>query len=656
MRQASILLNFETVSIFTLFLLKGVFHFRTILSIAHRHNCSDMLQYRKISRIAPANGQRECIDMKQLPVRILGIAPYEGMRSAMERVAEEYPDVHTDVFTGDLEEGAAIVQAHLEDNYDCIISRGGTARMIRKVTDTPVVEISLTVYDVLRTIKLAENYSDRYAIVGFSSITEPAHTLCDLLHNPIDIFTVHDTQEIRPLLTRLQQTGYRMVVGDMVTHTIAQEMGLNAFLITSGAESLHSAFRQAITLSGGFRRLRLENLFLNSIMREESENILVLDQDGDVAYAQPAEPNPELLALFREKLPEIPGHTSLKFHQNQRGRLFRIVAQQLRMGAERYYLYHYSTGQIPLRGGKNGIRSFSRSECEHLFNNSFYNLSGALGELDRNISSLAAARQPVMIIGETGTGKEQIARLLYLRSPLSSKPYVVVDCALISDKSWDYLMNHYNSPLNDNSNTIHFQNFDCISGSRAEELMALILSTDLAGRDRLLFSCTCPDGAPLPEAARKLMQIITCIPLMLPTLRSRQDEIPSLASLYLGSLNLEMGKQISGFDPQALEQLRRYSWPDNYTQFKRVLQELATLTNSYYIRSSAVSEILARERTTAAVPQAAALPDQAQTLDQIIRTAIEQALLANNGNQTAAAKQLGIGRTTMWRHLNQGGK
>ena len=594
--------------------------------------------------------------MKQLPVRILGIAPYEGMRSAMERVAEEYPDVHTDVFTGDLAEGAAIVQAHLEDNYDCIISRGGTARMIRKVTDTPVVEISLTVYDVLRTIKLAENYSDRYAIVGFSSITEPAHTLCDLLHNPIDIFTVHDTQEIRPLLTRLQQTGYRMVVGDMVTHTIAQEMGLNAFLITSGAESLHSAFRQAITLSGGFRRLRLENLFLNSIMREESENILVLDQDGDVVYAQPAEPNPELLAIFREKRSEIPSHTSLKFHQNQRDRLFRIVAQQLRMGAERYYLYHYSTGQIPLRSGKNGIRSFSKSECEHLFNNSFYNLSGALGELDRKISSLASARQPVMIIGETGTGKEQIARLLYLRSPLSSKPYVVVDCALISDKSWDYLMNHYNSPLNDNSNTIHFQNFDCISGSRAEELMALILSTDLAGRDRLLFSCTCPDASPLPEGARKLMQIITCIPLTLPTLRSRQDEIPSLASLYLGSLNLSMGKQISGFDSNALEQLRRYNWPDNYTQFKRVLQELATLTSSYYIRSGAVSEILARERTTAAAPQTSVLPSEPQTLDQIIRAAIEQAMLQNNGNQTAAAKQLGIGRTTMWRHLNQGGK
>lgn len=594
--------------------------------------------------------------MKQLPVRILGIAPYEGMRTAMERVAEEYPNIHTDVFTGDLEEGVAIVQAHMDDNYDCIISRGGTARMIRKVTDIPVVEISLSVYDVLRTIKLAENHVDRYAIVGFPNITQPAHTLCDLLQYQIEILTIHNTGEILPTLTRLQQSGCRMVIGDMVTHTLAQELGLNALLITSGTESLHDAFQQAMTMSAGFRRLRLENMFLGCIMREESENIAVFDELGQVQFAQPVEPHAELLSVLQGKIPEIPTHASLKFHHNQRGRLYRIVAQQIRVGVTRYYLFHYSSAQIPLRSGKSGIRSYSKSECEHLFNNSFYNLSGALGELDGSISSMAASRQPIMIIGESGSGKEQIARLLYLRSPLCNKPYVVIDCALANDKSWDFLLNHYNSPLNDRGNTIHFQNFDCISPAHGEQLQALIVSTDLAGRERLLFSCTCPEGAPLPETARKLMQMLACIPLMLPTLRSREDEIPSLASLYLGSLNLEMGKQISGFDSHAIDQLRRYSWPDNYTQFKRVLKELAALTNSYYIRSSAVSEILARERSLSA-PSApiAQTVQEPQTLDQIIRQAIEQALLANNGNQTAAAKQLGIGRTTMWRHLNQGG-
>ena len=592
--------------------------------------------------------------MKQLPVHILGIAPYDGMRTAMERAAETYPDIHLDVFTGDLEEGVAIVKDHLSNSYDCIISRGGTARMIRKVTDIPVIEIRLSVYDVLRTIKLAESYADRYAIVGFSSITEPAHILCDLLRWQIDIITIQDTQQIHATLLNLQQSGYRMVIGDMVTHTVAQEMGMNAFLITSGAESLHTAFEQALSISAGFRRMRLENLFLSRIMSEESETIVVLNEDGELDYAQPVAPQPEMLALLQKKRTEIPAHTALRFYHNQHGRLYRVMAQILRIGTAQYYLFHYGTSQIPLRSGKSGLRSFSKSECEHLFHNSFYNLSGALGELENRIGSLAATRQPLMILGEAGTGKEQIARLLYLRSGLSSKPFILVDCALAGEKTWDYLLNHYSSPLNDSGNTVYFQNFEAISQQQGQQLLALILSTDLSNRERLIFSCTCSGIRTMPKTAGRLMQLLGCLPLVLPTLRSREDEIPSLASLYLGSLNLELGKQITGFESRAIDQLRRFSWPDNYTQFKRVIQELAAVTNGYYIRSATVAEVLSREQS-AFTHDGRPLPADppAQTLNQIIRSAIEQALADNGGNQTAAAKQLGIGRSTLWRHLNE---
>ena len=592
--------------------------------------------------------------MKQLPVHILGIAPYDGMRTAMERAAETYPDIHLDVFTGDLEEGVAIVKDHLSNSYDCIISRGGTARMIRKVTDIPVIEIRLSVYDVLRTIKLAESYADRYAIVGFSSITEPAHILCDLLRWQIDIITIQDTQQIHATLLNLQQSGYRRVIGDMVTHTVAQEMGMNAFLITSGAESLHTAFEQALSISAGFRRMRLENLFLSRIMSEESETIVVLNEDGELDYAQPVAPQPEMLALLQKKRTEIPAHTALRFYHNQHGRLYRVMAQILRIGTAQYYLFHYGTSQIPLRSGKSGLRSFSKSECEHLFHNSFYNLSGALGELENRIGSLAATRQPLMILGEAGTGKEQIARLLYLRSGLSSKPFILVDCALAGEKTWDYLLNHYSSPLNDSGNTVYFQNFEAISQQQGQQLLALILSTDLSNRERLIFSCTCSGIRTMPKTAGRLMQLLGCLPLVLPTLRSREDEIPSLASLYLGSLNLELGKQITGFESRAIDQLRRFSWPDNYTQFKRVIQELAAVTNGYYIRSATVAEVLSREQS-AFTHDGRPLPadPQAQTLNQIIRSAIEQALADNGGNQTAAAKQLGIGRSTLWRHLNE---
>ena len=101
------------------------------------------------------------------------------MLDAMRRTAENLTDVELDVYTGDLQQGADIVRRTVDAGYDAIISRGGTATLIRETTDLPVISIQLSVYDVLRTIRLAQSYSNLYAIVGFPDITEAAHTLCD---------------------------------------------------------------------------------------------------------------------------------------------------------------------------------------------------------------------------------------------------------------------------------------------------------------------------------------------------------------------------------------------------------------------------------------------------------------------------------------------
>lgn len=102
------------------------------------------------------------------------------------------------------------------------------------------------------------------------------------------------------------------------------------------------------------------------------------------------------------------------------------------------------------------------------------------------------------------------------------------------------------------------------------------------------------------------------------------------------------------------EKLCQYDWPNNYTQFKHILQTLATMTDSTYIRSSAVAELLTKERSRhrRSVPAAAAVNTDC-TLDEMIREVIQQVVASNNGNRAAAARQLGISRTTLWRYLSR---
>ncbi len=594
--------------------------------------------------------------MVETRTRILGIAPYEGMHTVMDRAAQAYPNIQLDVYTGDLEVGGAIVQRMAPNTYDCIISRGGTATQIRQVTDLPVVEIQISVYDVLSAMKLAENYSKRYAIVGFPNITGPAHTLCDLLGYKLDILTVHSAEETEQTLKQLKADGYRMVVCDMVTHTMARKLELDAFLITSGVESVHTAIDQAINISLWFGHLRQENMFLRSITQDQSGRVVVLDDKGQIFYNSPADPSEGLTEALRAHLREVPASGSLKFYYTERNQLYRITAQTLLMDTRRYSLFYCVPSRIPLHSHWAGIRFMNKGECEYLFMNSFYSISGAMGTMDEEIRTLASVRQPVMIKGEPGTGKEQIARFLYLHSSLSNKPFVLVNCELMNEKSWDFLLNHYNSPLNATGNTIYFQNLESMPEKQAPKLLGAISETGLARRVRLLFSCVCREGETAPEIMRRFVSRLGCVILNLPPLRSRSDEIPSLASLYLDSMKLDMGKQISGFEPRAIEMLRQYEWPNNYTQFKHILQTLATQTTSAYIRSSMVAEFLAKERSLSySVDAAAAMISAENTLEEIIGQVVSQAVAAHNGNRAAAARQLGISRTTLWRYLGRNG-
>ena len=142
---------------------------------------------------------------------------------------------------------------------------------------------------------------------------KPTDSLCSLMKSHMDIITIHSTDEIHSVLKQLQSDGVEMIIGGMTPHRIAQEMGMNAILITSGVESLRAGLEEAISIGASFQKLRKENFFLTSIMRGEAEQITVLDEFGELYYSAPAELPPDMLSVLREKIPEIPLHSPLAF-------------------------------------------------------------------------------------------------------------------------------------------------------------------------------------------------------------------------------------------------------------------------------------------------------------------------------------------------------
>ncbi len=108
---------------------------------------------------------------------------------------------------------------------------------------------------------------------------------------------------------------------------------------------------------------------------------------------------------------------------------------------------------------------------------------------------------PLMITGEIGTGKDRVAYLHYAKSQFNDEPLYVVNCSMLNDKTWNFLINHYNSPFTDNGNTIYISNLGVLSHQRQKQLLSIILDTNLHIRNRLIFSCTQAKDGHMPHAA-----------------------------------------------------------------------------------------------------------------------------------------------------------
>lgn len=593
--------------------------------------------------------------MENGKIKVLGVAPYEAMKAAIERLAKNRTDLELDVYVGDLTYGKELVQRHVDVNYDAIISRGGTAQLIEAVTEIPVVEITLSVYDILRAIKLAENYQERYAILGFSNITSNAHLLCNLLQYQVDIFTIHSAEEVRPLLTNLKQQGYHMVVCDMISYTEAKLLGLNAILITSGAESIEDAFNQAVKISTGHMKMRQENLFLREVLKNSGNYTVIFDPEENVYLSTWDRKNEtQVYDILRRELPNVRSMDSHKIFQNIEGTLFSITGCMLPYEGQQYGVFYFTDSKIPITPGKYGIRFSNKKEAQEQIFNSFYTITGAMGDLAESIDQISQSSFPVMITGENGTGKEQIAQVLYTQSPIQMNPLVTIDCSQLTDKGWFYLTNHYNSPFNDSNNTIYFKSIDALEPERNHQLLSLIIDTNLHRRNRLIFSCVSQKDFLLPPEGQIFVKRLSCLTICLPPLRDRIQELPTLSSIYLSTLNVALGKQLTGFEPKAMEMLMHYDWPQNYTQFKRLTRELAVLAVTPYITSNSVAMLLDKERSSINSSYETLLDasmNLERPLEEITRDIIKKAVAYNHGNQSLTAKQLQISRTTLWRYL-----
>jgi transcriptional regulator with PAS, ATPase and Fis domain len=590
--------------------------------------------------------------------KILGIAPYEELRYSMENVGSTFSNILLHTYTGDLHEGKNLALEMIHNDYDIVISRGGTADLIRKNISIPVIDVAISVYDILGAIKLANNYTSKFAIVGYSSITETAHLICDILDYSVEIYTIDDSSDHLGLLKSLKKKGIELVLCDAITNKLALEISLNTVLITSGSESIKRTYEQAIELNMHLQQLKLQNSLLTEAIDKFKNDCLILNSQFELIYSSlDAEINDSIYNYLLNKKETTPFSESNTFYHSVNNTLYNLKVNISYKANEIYYIVTVQKSVTPIMNAKFGVTYEDKSEVEQKLNQNLYKNPIITDDLNDKIKQIASNNSPIILLGERGTGKDIVSQRIFTSQSHHNQTLVTINCTLLNDAMWKHLLNTSNGPFLEAGNAILFHQFDKISNENFEKLLTIIESTNLHVSNRLIFICDKTSEGMTSESYKELMNRMNCISFLLPTLRERRNELSAILTMFLNKVNIENNTDIIGYEPNALSTLSQYNWPGNFKQLKQVLTELVYLSKSLYITSNHVHSILDKQKMVETISTSEVGMNisfnSSKTLHEFNLDMIKLVLDQHKGNQTLAAEQLGISRTTLWRYLNK---
>jgi DNA-binding NtrC family response regulator len=284
---------------------------------------------------------------------------------------------------------------------------------------------------------------------------------------------------------------------------------------------------------------------------------------------------------------------------------------------------------------------------------------------------VAKADSTILITGESGVGKERIARLIHDESPRMRGPFVAINCGavpegLLESELFGHAKGAFTGASQDrpglfeaaNGGTLLLDEIGEIPPQMQVKLLRTLQEKEVrrVGENRSrpinvrVLGATNRDLMAEVNAARfrqDLYYRLRVIELRVPPLRDRREDILPLARLFVSEAAGRTGRKVGGFTPRAAQQLVRYSWPGNVRELENAIEHAVILA-----RTNRIDLEDFPDEVGLALPGAYA-PGDLRSLDEVERDYILAVLQANQGNKQQAAKQLRIGTATLYRKLNK---
>jgi len=303
----------------------------------------------------------------------------------------------------------------------------------------------------------------------------------------------------------------------------------------------------------------------------------------------------------------------------------------------------------------------------------------AMMKLREQVAMAAPTNGRVLIYGENGTGKELVARNIHQLSRRRAQPFVEVNCAaipedLIESELFGHVRGAFTGAVADrrgkfeaaHGGTIFLDEIaDMSLKTQAkvlrvlqEQVMEAVGGSSRIRVDARVLAATNKDLTTEIRAGRfreDLYFRLNVVPIFVPPLRDRQEDIPLLADHFMAMLAREYGRRPKTFDADAITALRQYVWPGNVRELRNVVERLMIMVPGERVSSRDLSFLDQGLTPGGDVPAAAERPGVAAPLhearDRFEREYIVRALAAQQGNISRTADVLGIERSNLYRKM-----
>ena len=291
------------------------------------------------------------------------------------------------------------------------------------------------------------------------------------------------------------------------------------------------------------------------------------------------------------------------------------------------------------------------------------------------IESAAQSEAPVLIMGESGTGKELAARAIHKLGPRSKGPFVTFNCAAfneglleselfghvrgaftgaVSQRTGRFEAGHHGDIFLDEIGDLPLNTQVKLLRALQEKVIERVGDTTPVPVDVRIISATNKDLKAMMADGRfreDLYYRIGVIPIRLPPLRERRDDIPLLVETFIKRIAIRSGKNITGISPKALEQLVNYSWPGNIRELINAVEFAFVLCRRGQIQPDHLPQEITNAVVCAPVKGSSRNSNDQVQQKQEILNALEQ----TGGRKAEAANLLGISRVALWKRMKKYG-